>query len=61
MEKLGGCERPGGAGTVQWPEGGQARADSALMLLSDVGSETLTLILDASAGRSEATCQPVSC
>lgn len=57
---LGGCVRPGGAGTGGWPGGGQTRADSRLVLRTDVGSETLTLILDSFTGRSKATCLPMS-
>lgn len=61
MEKPGGYVKAGGARAEGWPLPGQTRADATLGLITDVGSEALTLILDPSTGWSGATCLSVYC
>lgn len=41
--------------------GGQTRADSRLVLLTEVGCKDLTLVLEPSSGGSEATCLHMYC
>lgn len=50
-----GCRSSG------WPVGGQTRADSRLVLLTEVGCKDLTLVLEPSSGGSEATCLHMYC